>query len=92
MTNKKQPNKRWTDESEFTDKELGIMYGWLGDIHDAWTAGKGCPCGVTNRNNIKWMWTVMCFYGVSCLAGFKFLYGAIDKLEVIATNLSKVTP
>ena len=84
-------NKRWTDtESEFTDASLGKMAGQLEDIHEAWLNGHGCPCGITNRTNIKWMWTVMCFYGVSCLAGFKFLYGAIEKLDAIATNLSKV--
>jgi hypothetical protein len=85
----KQPNKRWTDGSDFTDKELGKMYGWLEDMHDAWKSGHGCPCGIVNRSNIKWMWLSICGLGLTFGAAFTFLYAGLVKIEHALIALGK---
>ena len=82
--------RRWSDDQDFDPIKFAVTQSQVEAMHRVFMDGSGCSCGKANKLNIKWMWTVMCFYGVSCLAGFKFLYGAIERLEHIAATLIKV--
>ena len=78
---KRKHNKRWTDdmpEEKISLVEFGVMKGQMAEVHEIITSGKGCACGISNKINIRWVWSAVCLLAFGCGSGFSYLFHLIQ--------------